>query len=192
MDKKELEWCERQVDEVHIPVEAVEEVCMHELHEHVVVCNGVVAYKEGQMNKLCWSGTPINKGLVEEIFKMEAWDTIAQLAVPGDWEISLDLEKGYMQVGLDSRVKMFCAFRVSNRTFRYRVLPFGLALAPRDFSKIVRKICAVLRKLGIRVTFCIDDLLVLASSLEDAIATRHLVLKVLHLRGFLCQRKRAN
>lgn len=45
---------------------AVEEVCVHELREQVVIYNVVVAYKEGQMNRSCWYGKPVNKGLDEK------------------------------------------------------------------------------------------------------------------------------
>lgn len=37
----------------------------------------VVAYKEGKMNRLCWSGKPLNKELDRKRFKMEAWETSA-------------------------------------------------------------------------------------------------------------------
>lgn len=57
-----------------------------------------------------------------------------------------------MQVGLTEWMKDFCVFRVGPKLYRYRVLPFALASAPRDFSKMVRKIIAVFRKVGIRVT----------------------------------------
>lgn len=60
---EELARCERHVDGVLLPVGVVEEVQMHELYEHVVVFNVVVPYKEGKMNRLCWYGKPINKGL---------------------------------------------------------------------------------------------------------------------------------
>ena len=83
VDAKELDWCERQVDEVIIPVGTVEEVCIHDLHE--VACNDVVAYKEGQMKRFCWSEKPNNKGLDHKKFKMEAWETIAQLVKKVDW-----------------------------------------------------------------------------------------------------------
>ena len=43
---------------------------------------------------------------------MEAWESSSQLACKIDWEFSLDLEKGhmhiekgYMQMGLDDRMK---------------------------------------------------------------------------------------
>ena len=67
--------------------------------------------------------------------------------------------------------------------YRYRVLPFGLVSGPRDFSRLVRKVMAVLRKVGIRVTFFIDDLRLLAESQEEALAERKLALGILeHVR----------
>jgi hypothetical protein len=157
--REEQCWCEKQIEDVLLPVGAIEEVAIETLPTKVVVCNVVVAYKEGRMDRMCWSGKPVNKGLDQKRFRMEAWDTIAALAQEGDWAFSLDLEKGYMQVGLDERMKNFCVFRVGQKVYRYRALPFGLASAPRDFSKMVRKVAAVFRKMGIRVTFFIDDLL---------------------------------
>ena len=87
---------------------AVEAVRMQDLHRNVVVCNIVVACKGSQMSRLCWSGKTINNGMDGKGFKMETWETIAQMARKGDWAFSLDLEKGYMRVGLDERMKNFC------------------------------------------------------------------------------------
>ena len=64
-----------------------------------------------------------------------AWETVSKLACNVHWEILFDLEKGYMQVGLDDCMRAFYLFTIGLKVFRYRVLHFGLAAVHRDFSK---------------------------------------------------------
>jgi hypothetical protein len=68
------------------------------------VCNVVVAYKEGQMSRFCWSGRCVNKGVDDRRIKMESWKEIGRLVRQGDWAFSLDLEKGYLQWGFKTFV----------------------------------------------------------------------------------------
>lgn len=65
---------------------AIESVQLASLPRSVVVCNVIdCGLQPAVMNRLCWSGKPANKGLDNKGFKMEAWDTIAQLAQEADW-----------------------------------------------------------------------------------------------------------
>jgi hypothetical protein len=76
----------------------------------------------------------------------------------------LDLEKGYLQWGLKEWFENFCVFGVGEAICRFKVMPFGLKGAPRDFSFAVKRVVAFFRKQGIRCTFYIDDLLFLVES----------------------------
>jgi len=177
---EEEEWAARKVIGEQIPAGSVEEVARDELPRGAVVCNVVVAYKNGEMSRLCWSGKPMNRASDKQKFRMESWLEILQLAEPGDWMFSLDFEKGYQQVPLKAAFKNFTLFALRGKTYRHRVLPFGLSSGPKDFSQIVRKVLAILRKRGVRCAFYIDDLIFFARSRDEARRLRGEVLRLLH------------
>lgn len=191
LTQEEQRWAEEHVREVLVPIGAVERVERAKLRPNTVVCNVVIAYKEGKMSRLCWSGKPINEGLKKKKFKMEAWAEIAAMAEPGDWAFSLDLEKGYLQFGLAESMKDFCVFQVGDHVYRYKVMPFGLASAPRDFSFAVKRVVAIFRTKGFRVSFFIDDLIFLAKTRPAAISMRGEVLRILHRLGLRVSRKKS-
>ncbi|CAM4528872.1 unnamed protein product [Leuciscus chuanchicus] len=60
--------------------------------------------------------------------------------------------------------------------YQYRVLPFGLALSPRTFTKCVDAALAPLRLQGIRIMNYIDDWLIIAQSHQLAVQHRDVVL----------------
>ncbi len=74
---------------------------------------------------------------------------------------------------------------MGGKAYQYRVLPFGLALSPRTFTKCVDAALAPLRLQGVRILNYIDDWLILTQSERRAAQHRDVVLahmKVLGLR----------
>ena len=96
---------------------------------------------------------------------------------------SLDAEKGYVQVGAKRNFRDFLLFRVGGRMYRWRVLPFGLASGPRDFSHIVKRVLSILRAQGVRCCFYLDDIIFFASSRAKLLRVRALALRLLHRLG---------
>ena len=64
-------------------------------------------------------------------------------------------------------------------------MAFGLAPAPRVFTKILRTVMAFLRRKGIRLVIYLDDILVLNESKEGLVADVNTVLELLQSLGFL-------
>lgn len=56
-------------------------------------------------------------------------------------------------------LRPFHCFAWNNRIYRYEVLPFGLATAPRTFSKAMRALIDLFRQRGIKCTNYLDDFL---------------------------------
>ncbi|KAI2666023.1 Transposon Ty3-I Gag-Pol polyprotein [Labeo rohita] len=71
--------------------------------------------------------------------------------------------------------------RFRGEAYQYRVLPFGLALSPRTYTKCMDAALAPLRLQGIRILNYIDDWLILARSQE--LALRHWDVVLAHLRS---------
>ncbi len=54
-----------------------------------------------------------------------------------DWFITIDLRDAYYHIPIVAHHRRFLRFYVNGVTYQFRVLPFGLALAPRTFTKCV-------------------------------------------------------
>lgn len=76
---------------------------------------------------------------------------------PGDYSFSLDFKKGFMQIPLKQQFKEYTHMRLGDTCYRWKVLMFGLATAPKDFSYVVKKVLGLLRRSGVRNAFFIDD-----------------------------------
>ncbi len=55
-----------------------------------------------------------------------------------DWFVTIDLTDAYYHIPIVAHHRRFLCFHVNGVTYQFRVLPFGLALAPRTFTKCVR------------------------------------------------------
>ncbi len=56
---------------------------------------------------------------------------------PRDWFAAIDLKDAYFHVSILPRHRPFLRFAFEGRAYQYKVLPFGLALSPRVFTKVV-------------------------------------------------------
>ncbi len=53
----------------------------------------------------------------------------------GDWFVTVDLKDAYFHIQVVQRHRKFLRFVFGGKAYQYKVLPFGLALAPRTFTK---------------------------------------------------------
>ena len=64
-------------------------------------------------------------------FKMPTLKTVWQLIQQGDYAFSIDLQDAYLHVPIVKHHRQFLCFVWHNVPYQWRVLPFGLATAPR-------------------------------------------------------------
>ncbi len=102
---------------------------------------------------------------------------------PRDWFAAIDLKDAYFHVSILPRHRPFLRFAFEGRAWQYRVLPFGLSLSPRVFTKVVEGALAPLREVGVRILNYLDDWLILAQSREQLCGHRDLVLRHLSQLG---------
>ncbi|KAL0147769.1 hypothetical protein M9458_056912, partial [Cirrhinus mrigala] len=101
----------------------------------------------------------------------------------GDWFLSLDLKDAYFHIQIAPHHRRFLRFAFEGVAYQYTVLPFGLSLAPRTFTKCMDAALAPLRQRGIRILNYLDDWLVLAQSEEELLSHRTLLLSHLECLG---------
>ena len=90
---------------------------------------------------------------------MEGLQVVRSLLQKGDFMMKLDLKDAYYAIPIHSCHRKYLRFVYQDRV--YECLPFGLSSAPRDFTKTLKPMLALLRSLGIRIVIYIDDMLLL-------------------------------
>ncbi len=94
-------------------------------------------------------------------FRIITSKQILSQVCPGDWFFSLDLKDAY----------------------QYTVLPFGLSLAPSNFTKCMDAALSLLRQLGIHILNYLDDWLILTQSEDEILYHRSVLLSHLECLG---------
>jgi hypothetical protein len=102
----------------------------------------------------------LNTYLVVPHFKMETNRSIRASILPGIWSTSLDLADAYFHCPISVAFRKYLRFVWDNKVFQFRAFPFGLAIAPLVFTKIVQVVSAHLHTLSIQIHSYLDDSLV--------------------------------
>ncbi len=108
-----------------------------------------------------------------------------------DWFVTIDLKDTYFHVSIIPCHRKFLRFAFGGKAYQYRVLPFGLALSPCTFTKVVDAVLAPLRLQGIRILNYIDDWLILAQSEMEAERHRDVVLAQMKQLGLRLNAKKS-
>ncbi len=119
----------------------------------------------------------LNRALHKLPFKMRTRRLIIKCIQPQDWFAAIDLKDAYFHVSILLRHRPFLRFAFEGRAWQYRVLPFGLSLSPRVFTKVVEGALTPLQEVGVRILNYLDDWLLLAQSREQLGDHRDLVLR---------------
>ena len=125
----------------------------------------------------------LNRALHRLPFKMLTQKRIFGCVRPRDWFAAIDLKDAYFHVSILPCHRPFLRFAFEGRAYQYKVLPFGLSLSPRVFTKVTEAALVPLREQGVRILNYLDDWLILAQSRDQLCEHRDLVLRHLSLLG---------
>ena len=103
----------------------------------------------------------LNRTVKYEHFKMEGLPLLKNMLIQNDYLIKVDLKDAYFCVPMLGSHKKFLRFRWMGQLFEFQCLPFGLASAPRDFTKLTKPLMSFLRRLGFRIVIYLDDMLLM-------------------------------
>ncbi len=106
----------------------------------------------------------LNRSLQKLPFKMLMQKRIFECIRPRDWFAAIDLKDAYFHVSILPRHRPFLRFAFEGRAYQYKVLPFGLALSPHVFTKVVEGALVPMREQDVRTLNYLDDWLILAQS----------------------------
>lgn len=127
----------------------------------------------------------VNQYIQCQHFKMEGVPALREIIQPNDWICKLDLKDAYVVVPIHKDSRRYLSFRHQGMIFNYKSLPFGMSVAPRVFSKLMRYAMTPLRKQGIRLVYYLDDICILARTKHEM--NRHMDTVISHLQrlGFI-------
>ena len=111
----------------------------------------------------------LNLFLHSETFKMETPETIRLSLQKGEWVTSLDFSDAYFHIPINPRSRKYLRFHLHSQTFQFRALPFGLATAPLEFTKVVKEVKLMAQSRGIRIHQYLDNWLLRAPCRETCV-----------------------
>ena len=129
--------------------------------------------------------SPLNTFIETTHFKMENLATLKSLINPGDYMINIDLTDAYLSVPIHQESQKFLRFIWQNKAYQFKAMPFELNVAPRIFTKLLKPVVAWLRGQGIRLIIYLDDILIMASSVELVKQHKQITIRLLESLGFL-------
>ena len=83
------------------------------------------------------------------------------------WRGKVDLKDAYLTVPIHHSHTGYLKFFWKGKAYKFVCLPFGLASAPRTFTKILKPVANFLRSQGVKMLVYIDDILVTADTKES-------------------------
>ena len=118
----------------------------------------------------------LNQFIVVDSFKMETLFSIIAALQPQEWITKIDLKDAYHHIIVHVNIRKYFRFVVAGIVYQFRVLPFGLSTAPREFTKTLAPVIQLLRSQGIQVHAYLDDWIIRATSREQSLEhTQHII-----------------
>ena len=118
-------------------------------------------------------------------FKMESIKLVKGLIQEGDWLTKLDLKDAYLTLPVYQAHQKYLRFQWQDQQWQFKVLPFGLNSAPYTFTKLMKPVVALLRRLGIQIILYLDDMLLMAEAESEARGDFNTAVFLLTSLGFI-------
>ena len=125
-------------------------------------------------------------------FRMVTLESIIHLLKQNDWFVVIDLKDAYFHISIHPSNRKFLRFIFLDTIYQYQVLSFGLATAPRTFTKCMAPVAAYLRLHGVQVFPYINDWLVVSPSRSKALQDTKFTLHALRNLGLQINYKKSH
>ncbi|CAJ0944865.1 unnamed protein product [Ranitomeya imitator] len=97
---------------------------------------------------------------------MESLRSVIASMEQGEFLASIDIRDAYLHIPIFPPHQRFLHFSVRREHFQFTALPFGLAAAPRVFTKVMAAVMSILHSRGLVVLPYLDDLLIKGPSFQ--------------------------
>lgn len=117
-------------------------------------------------------------------FKLEDYRTVLKLLTQNCFMAKIDLKDAYFAVPVDEGSRKFLRFKYNNILYEFKVLPFGLNIAPFVFTKLLKPIFYHLRSRGFLSICYLDDILLIDLSYQSCLRNVNYTVSLLSSLGF--------
>lgn len=145
--------------------------------------------RQGEKRRLIFDPRTVNEAIPCPSFRMERLVDVPGLWQQGDWMCTVDITKAYLHVPLAAEARRYLAFRANGRTYSFTSLPFGLNIAPRTFTLLLKPVVVYMRGKGVRLLIYLDDLIIFARTAALAREHTRALIALLASLGFLISPK---
>ena len=124
----------------------------------------------------------LNKYLIVPKFKMETAELIRASLQRREWVTSIDLQDAYFHAPLHRKFTKYFRFAFQNKVYEFQADPFGLAIAPLEFTNVAKEFKSIALGLGFRLNQYLDDWIDRCLSYSQG---RMNIIKLLHVLLYL-------
>ncbi|KAL0195070.1 hypothetical protein M9458_008642, partial [Cirrhinus mrigala] len=124
-------------------------------------------------------------------FRMLCLSTLLTFIRQGDWFTTVDLQDAYFHIPIHKDHKKYLRFYFQGNAYEYNVLPFGLSLAPRTFTKCMDAALIPLRRQGLRIANYLDNWVICSPTEQQARSNTKVVLAHLQKLGLTLNSKKS-
>ncbi|CAJ0943796.1 unnamed protein product [Ranitomeya imitator] len=134
----------------------------------------------------------LNKYVRVRHFRMESLRSIIASMEKGEYLAFIDIQDAYLHIPIPPAHQSFLRFAIDQDHYQFVALPFGLATAPRVFTKVMAATMDVLHTRGIVVVPYLDDLLIKAPTFKDCELSVSITTDTLSHTGWLVNLQRSS
>ena len=156
-----------------------------------VISNLFLRPKKDGGHRLILDLTWLNTHVEYQHFKMTSIATALEMMRPDCWMGSIDLKDAYYSVPVAQEFRKLLRFIWQDRLYQFKVLPNGLACAPRIFTKLLAPVFAKLREEGVETFPYIDDSFLVADSYEECARGLRKLRDLLESLGFVIHQEKS-
>lgn len=141
---------------------------------------------------------PLNKFIKSEHFKMEDYRTACKLIPHAGYLATIDLKDAFFLIPVRASDRNYLRFQFQSNssakliTYQFNSVPFGLSVAPRVFTKVMKEVMTHLRYRGFTNVFYLDDILCIGDSYNSCSKNVTETLKLLECLGFVVNLEKSN
>lgn len=137
----------------------------------------VIVKKKDGTPRVCVDFRNLNKKIVKDRHPLPLLEDLIDGLKGACIFSTMDLRNGFFHVPVEESSRKFTSFVVHNGQFQFLKAPFGLCLSPAVFQRYINSIFRELIMTGYILVY-LDDIIILASTLKEAIDRLKKVLEV--------------
>lgn len=127
----------------------------------------------------------LNRFITNHHFKMEDYRSALKLITRNCFMSKLDLKDAYFLLSINKEHRKYLRFSFKRKIYEFTCLPFGLNVAPRIFTKLLKPVVRELRQKGHFLVIYLDDILIFGKTFSECTRTTKSTIELLSSLGFI-------